>query len=246
MNKQQIQQKIQKWQQVNHNAGYTIMEGLVAMVMVAFLMSAVAPVIALSVGTRVQARRVELAAQAARSYIDGVRAGSIPAPTGNFIGGGETSFGVSTFDSCTPTDTAPYCDNPTILQGRFYCVDGDGDGKCTSDSLTDMMVHAAAVGDPDIQPLTYITQLTGADSEEMAKIGYLLSVRVYRASAFKDAEEISREAPTTSISNTGLATRSGSTERPLFITKTEIAPTNLKGSFQRICERLDKDGTNCP
>ncbi|NES68106.1 MAG: type II secretion system protein, partial [Okeania sp. SIO2D1] len=84
--------------QTNINAGYTIMEGLVAMIMVAFLMSAVAPVIALSVGTRVQARRVELATQAARSYIDGLRAGSIPAPAGTSIGGGETSFGVSTFD----------------------------------------------------------------------------------------------------------------------------------------------------
>jgi type II secretory pathway pseudopilin PulG len=38
-------------------------------------MVGIAPVLVLSVATRVQARRVELGTQAARTYIDGVRSG---------------------------------------------------------------------------------------------------------------------------------------------------------------------------
>ncbi|MDJ0553984.1 MAG: hormogonium polysaccharide secretion pseudopilin HpsB [Microcoleaceae cyanobacterium MO_207.B10] len=221
-------------------AGYTIIEGLVAMIMVSTLMAAIAPIIALSVGTRVQARRVELAVQAGRSYIDGVRSGTIPAP-GKLIGD-ETLIGVGTLSSsssCTPTDSAPYCNNPTVDRGTFYCVDGDG-GGCTSDSLTDMMVHAAAVLDPDTQPEGYRKELAAAsdNAEAMAEIGYLLSVRVYRASAFKDASKISTELPTTTVNNTGLATRDGTTEKPLFVTVTEIAPNTR--SFNNYKDFLDR------
>jgi len=41
--------------------GFTIVESLMAIVVVAILMTAISPVIILSVATRVQARRVELA-----------------------------------------------------------------------------------------------------------------------------------------------------------------------------------------
>ena len=56
------------------------MKGLVAMIMVAALMSAIGSVIALSVGIRIQARRVELATRAAKSYIDGLNSGVISPP----------------------------------------------------------------------------------------------------------------------------------------------------------------------
>ena len=57
------------------------MEGLVAMIVVATtLMSAIGSVIALSVGVRIQARRVELATRAAKSYIDGLNSGVISPP----------------------------------------------------------------------------------------------------------------------------------------------------------------------
>lgn len=61
-------------------SGFTIIESLLAIIIVSLLMTAVAPVIALSVATRVQAKRVELATAAAKSYIDGVRSGSIKPP----------------------------------------------------------------------------------------------------------------------------------------------------------------------
>lgn len=63
------------------DGGYTIIESLVAMIVVSVLMIAIAPVMAFSVATRVQARRVELATQAARTYIDTLRSGAIASPT---------------------------------------------------------------------------------------------------------------------------------------------------------------------
>jgi prepilin-type N-terminal cleavage/methylation domain-containing protein len=64
----------------SRDGGYTIIESLVAMIVVSVLMIAIAPVMAFSVATRVQARRVELATQAARTYIDALRTGAIKPP----------------------------------------------------------------------------------------------------------------------------------------------------------------------
>jgi prepilin-type N-terminal cleavage/methylation domain-containing protein len=74
----------QKQQQASPSSqsGFTIIESLVAVVVVGILLTAIAPVIILSVATRVQARRVELATDAAQTYIDGVRSKTIdPPPT---------------------------------------------------------------------------------------------------------------------------------------------------------------------
>jgi len=73
MTDQQRQQNVSK----SRDGGYTIIESLVAMIVVSVLMIAIAPVMAFSVATRVQARRVELATQAARTYIDALRTGAI-------------------------------------------------------------------------------------------------------------------------------------------------------------------------
>lgn len=67
------------------SSGFTIIECLLAIILVGILMTAVAPVIVLSVATRVQARRVEQATQAARSYIDGVQTGTIKTPTNTVL-----------------------------------------------------------------------------------------------------------------------------------------------------------------
>lgn len=61
-------------------SGFTLIESLLAIMIVSILMVGIAPVIVLSVATRVQARRVELGTQAARTYIDGVRSGKITIP----------------------------------------------------------------------------------------------------------------------------------------------------------------------
>ena len=62
------------------NSGFTILESLVAIIVVALLMTMMAPVLVFSVGTRVQAKRVEIATQAANTFIQGLKSGAIPPP----------------------------------------------------------------------------------------------------------------------------------------------------------------------
>lgn len=94
-------------------AGYTIIESLVAMIVVSVLMIAIAPVMAYSVAIRVQARRTELAAMAGRAYVDALRVGAIKST--------DTGF------PAKDTSAAPASTNP---ENNLYCVDTDG-GGCT-------------------------------------------------------------------------------------------------------------------
>ena len=222
-------------------AGYTIIEGLVAMIMVAALMSAVAPIIAYSVGTRVQARKVELAAQAARSYIDAVRKGQINPPNGVSISKSQ-QLSASSLRECwqIQNNELQYCQPPLIdiNDGEFYCVDNDDDDKCTPDSLTDMMVHGVISLD-NINNGTYKNDIVGATPDERQQLGYILQVKVYRAQAFSNSVTLSDKGVPFTVNNSGLATKDGETERPLFVTKTEMAPT--KDLFQNIKDRTNKE-----
>ena len=222
-------------------AGYTIIEGLVAMIMVAALMSAVAPIIAYSVGTRVQARKVELAAQAARSYIDAVRKGQLNPPNGVSISKSQ-QLPASSLSECwqIKNNELQYCQSPliNINDGEFYCVDNDDDDRCTPDSLTDMMVHGVISLD-NINNGTYKNDIIAATPDERQQLGYILQVKVYRAQAFSNSVTLSDKGVPFTVNNSGLATKDGETERPLFVTKTEIAPT--KKLFQNIKDRTNKE-----
>jgi prepilin-type N-terminal cleavage/methylation domain-containing protein len=143
-------------------AGFTIIESLVAMIVVAILMSAIGPVIVLATATRIQSRRVELATQAAKAYTDAVSAGSVEAPD-------PANKDIGTVDAPTASlpsscDSGKYCGSTKIL----YCIDGDNDGKCTNTSAKDLIIQAFR---------------TGATDD--AKSGYGLGLRVYRAGAFQ-------------------------------------------------------------
>jgi prepilin-type N-terminal cleavage/methylation domain-containing protein len=106
----------------SRDGGYTIIESLVAMIVVSVLMIAIAPVMAFSVATRVQARRVELASQAATAYINALRVGAIK-----------------------PIDKwFPVVGNPTdfpIASRDLYCVDLDEIPNCSDTSKKDFYVQ---------------------------------------------------------------------------------------------------------
>ena len=216
-------------------AGYTIIEGLVAMIMVAALMSAVAPIIAYSVGTRVQARKVELAAQAARSYIDAVRLGKLDPPPSL---ASEQEILAEALTTCPQTQGGllQYCPDPFK---DFYCVDNDNDddddAQCTPDSLTDMMVYGAI----DVENIgkKYKDKIDINSPDKMQELGYRLQVKVYRAQAFLNAVTLSNDGVPFTVNNSGLATKDGDKERPLFVTETEIAPTEKL--FENYKDRLE-------
>jgi prepilin-type N-terminal cleavage/methylation domain-containing protein len=197
--------------------GFTIIESLVAILVVSILLVAIAPVLSLSVATRVQSRRIELATQASKSYIDAVKTKKIAAPT---------STGTDTLTAyAAPTATGTltcatansYCTAPTGTS--LYCVDFDGSGSCENTSVTDMIV----------QGFRYNLVSTNATS------GYGLGVRVYRADAFKDSTTLLKNTSTTKTTQATFTGGVGQRTSPLVEMTTDINDTVPK--YSDLCAR---------
>lgn len=209
--------------------GFTIVESLMAIVVVGVLMTAIAPVISLSVSNRVQAKRVELATQAAKTYVDGIRSGAIAAPSdlvllheidttttpkrfspqrdilASFAAPPSSSF------TCT-SDTVgyPYCQHTST--SSLYCNDVDG-GGCGMSSSKDLVIQAFRTS--NIR-------------------NYLLGVRVYRADAFGDSSalKIHKQMGNKQATFTGGL---GDRKAPLVEMATEIS---TEDQFRNYCDRL--------
>jgi type II secretory pathway pseudopilin PulG len=233
-------------------SGFTIIESLLAILIVTALLVAIAPVIALSVATRVQARRVEQATQAARTYIDGVRSGKITAPArvklldevvdlpnGNrFVPKRDGATGFAELNApprlsipncratADPIDPKfpHYCRNAPDLS--LYCIDFDGDNICQNSSNKDLIVQAFR---------------SGTDSADDGSKGYLLAVRVYRAAAFNGStvfqttQERLREGGKKVATNTA---GTGDYRAPLVELTTEVRGTNNEKAYDGFCDRL--------
>lgn len=226
--------------------GFTIIECLMAILVVSILMTAIAPVITLSVGNRVQARRVELATQAARTYINGVASGAIEPPNHtvelnevdnnqNFVSQ-RASFAKQAAPLATGSlsclaNTAGnlYCSNTST--SSLYCIDLDGDG-CSSKSVKDVLVQAFR----SITPTT-----TNTDSSTNTDRGYLLGIRVYRADGFSDNTPLLKSDSETNRTQATFTGGLGNRKAPLVEMTTEIA-TN-KATMRDFCDRLGCQGT---
>jgi prepilin-type N-terminal cleavage/methylation domain-containing protein len=202
-------------------AGFTIIESLIAITIASLLLAAIAPVIILSTGNRVQARRVELASQAAKAYIDGVSAGSIDAPDA-------AEKNISTFDApgtgslSSSCKSNQYCSQPAK---KLYCIDGDNSGDCTNSSSKDLIIQAFRTGTKDDD-----------------KQGYGMALRVYRADAFQGSEALLKNSATkTTQASFGIKLGVGARKTPLVEMTTEVVTQNT--TFRDLCSRL-KDGTN--
>ena len=217
MNKQKLQHNLPN----SRNGGYTIIESLVAMIVVSVLMIAIAPVMAFSVATRVQARRVELATQAARAYIDALR----PRTTGDAVikpGGSIKGFPIifntgDLVDAPTPTD-----------RNTLYCVDMGG--GCDPTSNKDFYVQGA-----------WKNQNVAVGGDPTSK-GYQLLVRIYRADSFPGVTlRNPKTTPKQSVVGSGL----GDKTMPVVEMSTEIPATGIP-SHKSICNRLKTGTTVCP
>jgi prepilin-type N-terminal cleavage/methylation domain-containing protein len=237
-------------------SGFTLIESLLAIIIVSVLMVAIAPVITLSVATRVQARRVELATQAARNYIDAVRGDMLTKDkklvpkaavvlrqvdsNNKFIPQGRLRFAAQ-FAAPAPGDLTncpstlqnyPYCRNTRPLS--LYCVDLDG-GGCQNTSSKDMVVQAFR---------------SQTDITDNGDNGFILGVRVYRADAFK-ADGIDLQTTKGRVDAGGSAGPSkvrtftggsGDRKAPLVEMTTEIRTDNT--DFEVLCDRLGGDCKN--
>ncbi|WP_413161718.1 hormogonium polysaccharide secretion pseudopilin HpsB [Capilliphycus salinus ALCB114379] len=203
-------------------SGYSLIESLIAIIVVSILMVSVAPMIALSVGTRAQAKRLELAAQAGKAYVDFLRANS----TNDVVPGTKNqTYAEKNAPSNTDPDQAPdpgdlvedvegYVDDTNTL----YCINFDEEAGCQSDSLSDMVV----------QPV----QLNSTD----AKAGYNLLVRVYRADAFSSDEALETEGQNKAITNA-----IGDRNAPMVQFSTSIASTGqnkYEDLNTKICNKI--------
>ena len=169
-----------------------------ALMVAAILLTVLSPLVVLSTSYRVQARRIDLATQAARSYIDGLRSDSIGPPSDNsadFSVNTPNEVGVSA-PQALPTDpgtcldknlnSLPNCNDPTnkpflVIQAFRNGpppVNDDGDGKF--DSIPE---------------------------------GYCVGVRVYRGDAF-DGTTLTTQPPKSGLSNSQYA--------PLVVMRAEI------------------------
>jgi prepilin-type N-terminal cleavage/methylation domain-containing protein len=208
-------------------AGYTLLESLVALIVVTILMSAITPLLAFSAATRVQSRRADLASQAARTYLDGVRSGSIQNPTisSSKNPGAPTTGGSLSCNSATAETDPSRCTTPSPPTGSIlHCVDGNGDGTCTTDTFEDMVVQAWG----------YNPKSTNPDK------GYQLGIRVYRASVFSESStELGTEVSST------LAEGLGNPEAPLVALRREI--TNENTGYQDLRNRIEceQDSSSC-
>lgn len=177
MSKQLIKTKTKQQLVIQSSqSGFTIIESLLAMMVITILMVGLAPIIALSVATRVQARRIELGAEAAKTYIDGVRSGIIDDPV---ISADQLQDVAAPTTGNLSCDDSTYCATPA---SNLYCIDGDGDKVCISNSTTDMIVQGSGYN-----PVS-------ADADD----GYSLGVRVYRADAFQEPALQTSSAPDSS------------------------------------------------
>ncbi|MGB3639552.1 MAG: hormogonium polysaccharide secretion pseudopilin HpsB [Rivularia sp. (in: cyanobacteria)] len=209
----------------NNQTGFTIIESLVAVIVLGILMTAIAPTIVLSTATRIQSRRIELATQAARAYIDGVSTGNIPAPPVTNI---EKVKAPRVSLVCRKNDLEKdkgYCSSPKESSYRVFCVDGDADNECSKDNPKDMIVQAFGFN----------------SSSDEASRGYKMNIRVYRADAFKDSEAL--ETNDTNKNKDKKATQStfsggiGNRKAPLVEMTTEIGTSRT--SFEDFCSRLE-------
>jgi prepilin-type N-terminal cleavage/methylation domain-containing protein len=152
-------------------SGFTLIESLIALMVAAILLTATAPMIMLAVASRVQSRRVNLATQAAWSYIDGIKSGviAVPAQTG-------ADFSQANFAIAAPT-SLPGTDNTD--PGR---VDTNSNGFTVAEPQ-DLVVQAFRNGP--------------TDAAQAKQQGYVVGIRVYRADAFNGSSPTqTSQAPT--------------------------------------------------
>ncbi|MEM7554896.1 MAG: hormogonium polysaccharide secretion pseudopilin HpsB [Cyanobacteria bacterium P01_A01_bin.84] len=205
-------------------SGFTIIESLIAIVVVAILMTAIAPVIVFSTATRVQARRVEMATQAARSFIDALRTEKVDSSKIETIqvnGLASRKISSNSGDYLIDTNEMKLPTNKT----KLYCFNKDstfGEPGCTSDLF---YIQAARIS------VTNSTQ---------PKDGYRLAIRIYRHDTeFTKIKQQDEYRKKQSTATGGL----GSRLRPLLQMSTDISGDDT--SFEALCQRLGSASGSC-
>jgi len=211
-----------------NSSGYTLLESLMALVVVGILITSVAPMLALTTASRVQARRVDQATQALRSYIDGVRGGALPPPQKFVVLNPNVDFKAP--DYGFPPDTS------LLIGGNNYAtiigladsgtlIDTNGNGFSVDDPQ-DLVIQAIRpISCPPAGPapgnIPACLANTQAELDNAAKQGYIMALRVYRADSFANGA-----VPSLTEQSNVFIGGIGSRERPLVSTYAEVFPNS--------------------
>ncbi|WP_375499780.1 hormogonium polysaccharide secretion pseudopilin HpsB [uncultured Nostoc sp.] len=223
-----IKHKLQQPIRSCNESGFTIIESLVALLVVAILLTAIAPVIVLATATRVQSRRVELATQAAKTFIDGIRTGAITPPS--------TVITLAAPTSAAPRRVSDVAGTPPVTGTPGDYLINTTNMLVPTDATTLYCFKNGSISNPDcssntgnsfyIQASRIIVQSAGVND------GYRLGIRVYRA----DADFPLTASDDTKKTQTPFTGGLGSRKAPLIEMTTDIG--NSTTSFQALCKRL--------
>jgi len=192
----------------SQDAGFTLIESLVALLVAALLLTGIAPMVALSVAARVQSKRIDVATQAARTYIDGLRSGVFDPPSDNSANFASTAKNLGvTAPTSLPTG------NGTCFNPKDPSVIDASDTKC--DTTYSFVIQAFR----DRSDIT--------TSEAKTK-GYCLGIRVYRRDAFVGMTPAYTE-PTKTI----FSASAGNKNYPLVVMRTEIVNQTAFSDYQK-------------
>lgn len=212
-------------------AGFTIIESLMAILVVSILLAAIAPAIVLSVATRVQSRRVELATQAAKTFIDGVKTGAITAPT--VIG---DTLSAST--SAEPRTLEDNAEDYLVDASKMTAPSSTTDLYCMVKGVVQSSVSTCQDDDNKSNADSFLIQAGRLTQSTDAKDGYRLALRIYRA----DIDFSTTVKPTSEpnsdekvVQNT-FAAGLGDRQAPVIEISTDI--TNSSTTYQALCQRL--------
>jgi len=214
-------------------AGFSLLESIVAVVVVSILMAAIVPMMVVTSASRVQARRVDLATQAARSYVDGVR--------GNVI---------DIINPPSPLTSFPFISATTGKTTNQYFNDIAAPINANLTNLflipgvqVDTNSNGFSFDDP--QDLVIQPMRTGsADPGITSKQGFYMQVRVYRADAFQSTTllksgltmQTGRDETLCPSGRRVFTGTAGSQVCPLVIMKVDVYPK--ESTFSDIKERL--------
>jgi prepilin-type N-terminal cleavage/methylation domain-containing protein len=226
----------------SNESGFTIIESLVAILVVAVLLVAIAPVLVMSTATRVQAKRVELATGAAKAFIDAIKSKTISENSITDTMSPVLTAATATTKlagATTSSDLQRYllgsADVPTG-ESTLYCFHKDGTitlpATCTTYKTTSpVQFYIQAFGNT-------VGTINTSTTQAQIDIGqsYRLGVRVYRSDAFIDSGSLKKTSDTNgktaAIATGGLGDR----KAPLIEMTTEIV--RGQPSYNALCSRL--------
>jgi prepilin-type N-terminal cleavage/methylation domain-containing protein len=212
------------------DSGFTIIESLLGIVVVAILLAGISPVLVMSTATRVQSRRTEKATQAANTFIDGVRTGSIAEPV--LVDGGA----LAQVTAAQPRTLADNLITGAKMQPPGSATDADLYFVRSNGTVCKPFGTGTCIKDPNnpfdeffIQARQIRVQGSGEND------GFRLALRVYRGDVDFSKNLLASDAnnkKTSSLIAAGLGNRQApAIERTIDI-------SNIRTSFGALCQRF--------